>query len=85
MAKKDSAIDFEKALTNLEQLVESMESGELTLEQSLDAFERGVKLTRDCQQALQQAEQKVQILMARDGEAQLEPFLEDGDNDSESH
>ena len=85
MAKKDSAIDFEKALTNLEQLVESMESGELTLEQSLDAFERGVRLTRDCQQALQQAEQKVQILMARDGEAQLETFSEDGDDDSQSH
>ena len=82
MAKKDSAIDFEKALANLEQLVESMESGELTLEQSLDAFERGVKLTRDCQQALQQAEQKVQILMARDGEAQLEPFTEAAEDDS---
>ena len=56
MAKPDKPIDFEGALEELEGLVEQMESGELTLEQSLKAFERGVKLTRNCQSALQAAE-----------------------------
>lgn len=62
MADPTEPIDFEGALAELEALVERMESGELTLEQSLDAFERGVKLTRDCQQALQAAELRVQAL-----------------------
>ena len=54
--------DFEKALAELEQLVETMEKGELTLEESLKHFERGVALTRACQQALAEAEQRVRIL-----------------------
>jgi exodeoxyribonuclease VII small subunit len=62
MAKQDKPIDFEGALEELEGLVEQMESGELTLEQSLKAFERGVKLTRDCQSALQAAELRIKAL-----------------------
>ena len=61
------SVDFEAALAELEQLVGKMESGELTLDESLKAFERGVKLTRQCQSALQQAELKVQAL-TKDGE-----------------
>ena len=61
------AIDFEATLAELEALVEKMESGSLTLEQSLVAFERGVKLTRDCQTALQQAELRVKAL-SEDGD-----------------
>ncbi len=76
MAKKPTTIDFEKSLKNLEKLVETMESGELTLEKSLEAFEQGVRLTKECQQALQEAEQKVQILMARNGEESLQPFTD---------
>lgn len=73
MAKKPSpSIDFEASLKTLEELVTRMEQGNLTLEESLACFEHGVTLTRTCQQALRDAEQKVQILMEREGEAVLE-------------
>lgn len=55
-------IAFEAALAELESLVEKMEAGELSLEESLTAFERGVKLTRHCQSALKAAELKVKVL-----------------------
>lgn len=55
-------VDFESALGELEALVEQMETGELSLEDSLQAFERGVKLTRHCQGALKNAELKVKVL-----------------------
>jgi exodeoxyribonuclease VII small subunit len=74
-------IDFEKSLGQLEQLVDQMEVGDLSLEESLKAFEAGVKLTRDCQQALTEAEQKVTLLMEKDGELVTEPF--DADETSE--
>lgn len=67
MAKSKKSIDFEQALDQLEELVDDMENGELTLEQSLKAFEQGIKLTRDCQSALSQAEQKVQMLVEENG------------------
>lgn len=60
---KAKAIDFEATLAELEQLVQRMESGELKLEDSLKAFEQGMALSRHCQQALAEAEQKVQILL----------------------
>jgi exodeoxyribonuclease VII small subunit len=59
VAKK---IDLEKTLQELESIVETLEDGELSLEQSLKHFEKGVKLSRECQLALKDAEQKVQIL-----------------------
>lgn len=66
MAKaRSKAFQFEDSLARLEELVESMESGELSLEDSLKAFEEGVKLTRDCQKALDQAEQSVQVLLEK--------------------
>lgn len=73
-ARKKAALDFEQSLTDLQNLVERLENGELSLEDSLTAFEQGVRLTRDCQAALAQAEQKVQILMERDGELEEAPF-----------
>lgn len=80
MAKKSASpkgnIDFEASLKELEELVERMEQGDLSLEQSLKDFERGVALTRSCQQALQEAEQKVQILMQKDEQGELSPFEE---------
>ena len=72
--KKASKPSFEEALNELESLVETMEQGELTLEESLKSFERGVELTRTCQQALKNAEQKVEILSANTLDADLEPF-----------
>lgn len=70
-------LNFEKALEELETLVEQLERGELTLEQSLERFERGVQLTRRCQQALQQAEQRVMALTQPSAEAPLAPFEPD--------
>ena len=60
--------NFEKALENLEEIVSSMENGELTLEDSLKAFEKGIKLTRECQGALRDAEQKVRVLLNENGD-----------------
>ncbi len=74
MAKK---IDFEKSLAELEKLVEEMESGELSLDQSLAKFEKGVTLTKTCQQALKDAELKVNTLLIKHGEAEISPFDEE--------
>lgn len=81
MPKKDDKFDFEKALQELEKLVEKMEEGDLSLEESLLQFERGVALTRSCQKALAQAEQKVQILLKNAGKDDLTPFKADDDNE----
>lgn len=59
-------IDLEKALAELESIVGQLESGELSLEKSLKQFERGVRLSRECQAALQEAEQRVQLLMGEE-------------------
>lgn len=78
MPKKPTAEpDFEKSLAELESLVEKMEKGDLSLEESLLAFERGVQLTRSCQQALASAEQKVQQLLEQSEEATPVPFDSD--------
>lgn len=74
MAKKKTAYDFEKSLGELETLVDRMEGGQLSLEESLQAFEQGIKLTRECQNMLTQAEQKVRILTQDQGEPSLAPF-----------
>ena len=71
MTKKDNKeFNFEKALENLEELVSSMENGELSLEDSLKAFERGINLTRECQTALKDAEQKLQVLINEEGDTE---------------
>jgi exodeoxyribonuclease VII small subunit len=66
--------NFEASLDALEQLVEKMEHGELSLEESLAAYERGVGLYRRCQQALEQAELRVKLLSDPDNPANAEPF-----------
>lgn len=66
--KKQKTPDFEAALEELETLVKRMEEGESSLEDSLTDFERGIELTRKCQTALAEAEQKVEILLKKDGE-----------------
>jgi exodeoxyribonuclease VII small subunit len=58
--------NLEKSLGELEQIVEQLEEGDIPLEQALKQFEKGIKLSRDCQTALQTAEQRVQILMQDD-------------------
>jgi exodeoxyribonuclease VII small subunit len=67
-------LDFEQALSALEQLVGELEAGDQPLEQALASFERGVALTRRCQAALRAAEQKVEILSKDSADAPLEPF-----------
>lgn len=72
-------VDFEAALAELEELVDEMEAGDMTLEASLKAFERGVKLTRQCQAALRNAELKVKQL-TKDNELEaLDPDQLDDD------
>lgn len=73
MAKKKAAA-FEESLATLEALVKKMDSGELELEQSLEAFEQGIALIRDCQQSLQKAEQKVQQLVESSDGLTAQPF-----------
>ena len=64
MPRKKAAqkIDFEKSLAKLEQVVEKLESGDQPLEEALKLFEEGINLTRGCQQALKEAEEKITIL-----------------------
>ena len=71
-AKK--SINLEKALTDLEEIVEELESGDLPLEKAMKKFEEGIKLTRNCQAALKDAEQKVEILLKSAGGESLEDF-----------
>lgn len=74
-AESPQPIDFEKTLSELEQHVHRLEAGELSLEASLHAFATGVELTRQCQQALDSAEQQVQLLLARaDGSVETQVF-----------
>lgn len=91
MTKKAASFNFEKALGELEGLVESMEQGDLGLEESLKAFEQGIRLARECQKALEQAEQKVELLVKAGDLPSSEPFsnedaeagvgIPDGDGD----
>ena len=74
MPKKNEKPNFEEALTELETLVERMEQGELSLEESLKAFERGIELTRTCQKALDEAEQRIEILTQKEGGLESQPF-----------
>ncbi len=67
---------FEQALNDLEALVDSLEKGELSLEASLEAFERGIGLARTCQRTLDQAEQRILILSTKSVDAELEPLAD---------
>lgn len=84
MAARKKAVDFEKALAELETLVTTMEKGDMSLEESLKAFETGIKLTRDCQARLSDAEQKVEILIEQQGELQLADFDSSGTSISDA-
>ncbi len=79
MPRKIGTLKFEGALTELEALVESMEQGNLSLEESLKAFERGIELTRTCQRALEEAEQKVNVLTQKQGVLEPQPFANEPD------
>ena len=75
-AKKN--FNLEKSLTDLEAIVEELESGDLPLDKAMKKFEDGIRLTRGCQAALKDAEQKVEILLkSAGGDEALEPFEPD--------
>jgi exodeoxyribonuclease VII small subunit len=71
---ESKAPEFEQALAELEKLVERLERGDLPLDEALKTFERGVELTRQCQGALKAAQQRVEILLKRNGQPESEPF-----------
>jgi exodeoxyribonuclease VII small subunit len=74
--------DFEQSLTELEALVARLEQGDVPLEEALKTFERGVALTRQCQTALRTAQQKVEVLLSRNGEETIESFQDLDDDES---
>jgi len=76
MSKTDKSISFEKSLSRLNQLIEKMESADISLDASLKHFEEGVTLIRDCQKALSTADQKVKILAEKAGKLTLQSFEE---------
>ena len=78
-AKPESAPDFEKALAELEEIVSTLEKGDLSLDAALKHFERGIALTRQCQTSLKDAELKVEQLVERNGKQTLEPFEPEDD------
>ena len=79
-ANNEPKPDFETAMRDLEALVQRLEQGDLPLEESLAAFERGVALTRSCQTALKEAEQKVEILLKKAGGHAAQDFDPDDSN-----
>ncbi|ACA87742.1 exodeoxyribonuclease VII small subunit [Shewanella woodyi] len=74
MAKKPENLTFEESLCELERIVSELEQGDVSLDDALKQFERGIKLVRNSQGKLEQAQQKVAILMADDESAPLTPF-----------
>jgi len=71
---KHGSFDFETSFGELEKIVDKLENGQLNLEQSLDDFERGINLTRSCQSALNNAQQKVQILLKKNDQSSLQDY-----------
>lgn len=83
MTKKSiKTFDFEAKMQQLADIVENIEGGELSLEEAMEQFEKGIKLTKECHQALQTAEQKVKILLEQAGNYRLEEFA-DADDEAE--
>lgn len=72
---KKTELNFEKALADLQALVNALENNQLPLQTALEKFEQGIKISGECQKALQAAEQKVQILVNKYGAQQLEDFI----------
>lgn len=79
MARKKQDVDFEAALEELEGLVERMEEGDLSLEESLKTYERGIELSRVCQKSLDAAEQRIRILSEKNGSTEIQDFQADED------
>ncbi len=83
MKSKQKTPDFEQSLTELEALVARLEQGDVPLEDALKTFERGVALTRQCQTALRTAQQKVEVLLARNGGEEIAPFADEDEEEDD--
>ena len=83
MKSKQKTPDFEQSLGELEALVAKLEQGDVPLEDALKTFERGVALTRQCQTALRTAQQKVELLLARNGTEEVVDFPTDPEDDDD--
>ena len=79
--KEQPSINFENSLRSLEELVNQLEQGDLSLEESLKAFEAGIKLTRECNSKLDEAEQKISLLTGQGDDLQLTSFQDDSGED----
>ncbi len=82
MAEAATLPNLEESLAEITQLIDKMEHAELTLEQSLGNFERGVTLVKHCQKILTEAEQKVQILIQNNKQDELTTYATENENDS---
>lgn len=83
-AKKPSTSDFEKSLSELEKIVDRMEKGDQTLDETMKDFERGMVLSEQCQKSLDEAQQKVEKLVRKHGGYELQPMDEDDEFDHEN-
>ena len=83
--KTDKLPALEQSMAEITQLIEKMERGDLTLEQSLADFERGVTLVKHCQKLLTEAEQKVQVLTQQNGQETLATYGEEDTGDAEGN
>ena len=81
--KAEKLPDFEQSLTELETLVQKLEAGDVPLEEALQTFERGVALTRQCQTALRTAQQKVEVLLTKNGTESVESFDDDDEDEAD--
>ena len=79
--KEQRSVNFENSLRSLEKLVNQLEQGDLSLEESLKAFETGIKLTRECNSKLDEAEQKISLLTGQGDDLKLTDFQDDGSED----
>jgi exodeoxyribonuclease VII small subunit len=79
--KKMAEEKFEEALERLEEIVKKMESGDLTLDESLKAFEEGIRLSRLCAQRIDEAERRVEILLKTQDGFDVKPFKEKDESD----
>ncbi|HEU18124.1 MAG TPA: exodeoxyribonuclease VII small subunit [Deltaproteobacteria bacterium] len=75
-------VKFEEALERLESIVKKMEQGEMTLEESLDAFEEGIKLSRFCSKKLDDIERRVEVLLKENSAVTIKQFTGDDENES---
>ena len=79
--KEQQSVNFENSLRSLEKLVNQLEQGDLSLEESLKAFETGIKLTRECNGKLDEAEQKISLLTGQGDDLKLTDFQDDDSED----